>query len=197
VLIVAPLSHLPLRVQLARPLDDDQLYAFCVENRDLRIERSAAGELLITSPTGGETGRRNFALAGQLFAWIEREGGGVGLDSFTGFLLPNGAERSPDLAWLASSRWDALSPEARRKFGPLCPDFVLELRSPSDGLGELQAKMEEYIACGAQLGLLIDPDSKRAYVYRPSQAPQQLDGEGTLSGELVLRGFTLDLSRIY
>lgn len=195
--IFAPRSHLPLRLRLVRALDDDQLFAFCAENRELRIERSAGGEILITSPTGGETGRRSFALTGQLFAWIERGGGGVGFDSSTGFILSNGAERSPDLAWVSQSRWDALTPEQRRKFVPLCPDFVLELRSPSDELSELQAKMDEYLACGAQLGWLIDADAKRVYVYRPGEATLLLEQPSEVGGDPVLHGFSVRLDAIY
>lgn len=195
--IVAPRSHLPLHLRPAHTLDDDQLFEFCADNRELRIERSAEGELVIMSPTGGETGRRGFSLAGQLFAWIERGGGGVGFDSSTGFILPNGAERSPDLAWLAQPRWDALSADQRRKFLPLCPDFVLELRSPSDELSMLQAKMVEYIACGALLGWLIDADARQVYVYQPGEPPLHLDQPSALSGDPVLSGFVLDLARIY
>jgi Uma2 family endonuclease len=166
VAIVTSFRHLPLRVRLAHPLDDDELFELCAANRDLRIERTAEGELVIMPPTGGETGRRNFELIGNFHAWVRRDGTGVGFDSSIGFLLPNGAERSPDLAWLRKERWNTLTEEQRRKFVPLCPDFVVELRSPTDALAEQQAKLEEYIACGAILGWLLDPEERRAHVYR-------------------------------
>ena len=178
-------------------MDDEALYDFCRANGDLRIERTAQGELIIMSPTGGETGRRNFAITGQLAAWVEHVGGGVGFDSSTGFILPNGAERSPDAAWVAQARWDALSSEERTKFVPLCPDFVIELRSSSDTIHDVEAKMSEYIECGARLGWLIDPEGKRICVYRPGGVVEVLDNPAVVSGEGVLPGFELDLARVW
>ncbi len=119
------------------------------------------------------------------------------MDSSTGFILPNGAERSPDGAWISRERWEALTPVQREKFPPLCPDFVLELRSPSDDLAELQAKMREYLGCGARLGWLIDAIARRVYVYQPGAAMQELDGPASVSGDPVLPGFDLDLTRIW
>lgn len=195
--LVTPTDLLPLRVRSARPLDDDALFALCQANRDLKIERTADGELLIMPPTGGETGARNFNLIGQLASWTHRDGTGIGFDSSTGFILPNGAERSPDAAWLSRARWDALSPEQRKKFVPLCPDFVLELRSPSDTLAELQEKMEEWVANGARLGWLIDPSDRRAFVYRPDAAVAELTAPAQLSGDPVLPGFVLELDELW
>lgn len=189
--------HVPLRVRLAEALDNDYLFEFCGANPDLRIERTADGELIIMPPTGGETGRRNFELTVEFGAWVKRDGTGVGFDSSAGFLLPNGAERSPDIAWVRKQRWEALTEVQRRKFPPLCPDFVLELRSPSDELADQHAKLAEYIANGAQLGWLIDPQGKRAYVYRPGRAVEEFAQPESLHGDPELPGLVLDLRSIW
>lgn len=195
--LVARWRHLPMRVRLPTPLRDEELFDLCAANRTLRIERTSDGELIIMAPTGGETGRRNFNLIVQFGAWVQRDGTGVGFDSSTGFLLPNGAERAPDLAWVTKARWEALSVVQRRKFPPLCPDFVLELRSPSDTLAEQRAKLEEYIACGARLGWLVDPEDRRVYVYRPGRPVEIQDGAAELRGDPELPGFVLDLGAIW
>ncbi|MGH7436361.1 MAG: Uma2 family endonuclease [Polyangiaceae bacterium] len=195
--VLAPARHMPMRVRVAGVIGDDELFEICALNRELRIERTKEGELIIMSPTGAETGRRNFALIGQLYAWIARDGRGVGFDSSTGFLLPNGAERSPDVAWVRRERWDALSPEAKRKFAPLCPDFVVDLRSPSEDLADLEAKMQEYVECGANLGWLIDADAKRVAVYRPGRSPETLTAPRSLSGDPELSGLVIDLSEVW
>lgn len=189
-----------MQLRLASPLDDDEFFEFCAANRGLRIERAANGDLLIMAPTGGRTGKRNLSLAAQFGTWVERDGKGVGFDSSTGFILPNGAERSPDAAWVLAERWNALTAEQQEKFVPLCPDFVVELRSPTDNLAELGTKMREYMTCGCRLGWLIDPKSRRVHVYRegPSGAVvEELDHPVELSGEQVLPGFVLDLTRIW
>lgn len=129
--------------------------------------------------------------------WSELDGNGVSFDSSTGFILPSGAERSPDAAWMTLTRWQALGPEARAKFPPVCPDFVVELRSRSDDLAKLRAKMEDYRASGARLGWLIDPVERRVDVYRPEVEVETLDAPATLAGDPVLHGFVLDLSRIW
>jgi Uma2 family endonuclease len=178
-------------------MSDDALYEFCRMNRDLRIERTKEGEIVIMSPTGAETGRRNFELIVAFGSWSRVDGSGIGFDSSTGFLLPNGAERSPDLAWVKRERWDALTEEQRQKFAPLCPDFVIELRSPSDRLDELQAKMVEYVDNGALLGWLIDPEERRVYVYRPERPVECLEAPGQISGEPVLRGLLLEMSSLW
>ena len=178
-------------------LTDDQLYEICLLNRDLRIERTAQGELLIMPPTGWGTGSRNSELNMQLRTWAKRDGTGVASDSSTGFTLPNGAMLSPDAAWVSRSRLATLTREQRVKFLPLCPDFVIELRSPSDSLNAVRAKMEEWTENGAQLGWLIDPLEKRVYVYRPQTEVEVLEGPLTLSGEPLLPGFTLDLKEIW
>lgn len=194
--ILTPLRHLPMRVRLAVALTDEALFEFCRINHDLRIERTPDGELIIMSPTGAETGRRNFRLTTRFGVWVERDGTGVGFDSSTGFLLPNGAERSPDVAWVRAARWQALTPAQREKFAPLCPDFVVELRSPSDSLPDLEAKMTEYLENGASLGWLIDPITHRVHVFRAGAEVQVLDQPASVSGEPLLRGFVLDLDGI-
>ncbi len=190
-------SPLVLHLQPIINLTDDQFFEFCQLNRDLRIERAATGELLIMPPTGTETGGRNFRLNGQLYNWIEQDGTGVGFDSSTGFMLPNGAERSPDAAWVKLERWNALTPKQQKKFAPICPEFVVELRSASDNLEPLKTKMQEYIDNGALLGWLIDRKNRQVYIYRPGVAVECLDNPASVSGESVLPGFVLDLSKIW
>lgn len=148
-------------------------------------------------PTGGRTGRRNFSLTGQLFAWATADGTGVGFDSSTGFRLPNGAERAPDVAWVPRERWDGLSDEEQEKFPPLCPDFVIELLSKSDDLADLRDKMQEYMDNGARLGWLIDPFERRAYVFRSDRPVETLDDPPRLLGDDVLPGFVLDLRSVW
>jgi Uma2 family endonuclease len=192
--IYAFARHFPVRFRPASRLSDDELFELCARNGDLHIERTSEGEVIVMSPTGGDSGRRNFLLIVHLGAWAAQDGTGVGFDSSTGFLLPNGAERAPDASWLRRERWDALTPEQRRKFVPLCPDFVVELRSPSDDLTELQAKMDEYIACGVRLGWLLDVESKRAWVYRPGRPVELVEGAQRLTADPELPGLVLDLS---
>jgi Uma2 family endonuclease len=189
----------PLVLRLAPVIDmtDQQFFELCQLNRDLRIERTSQGDLVIMPPTGGETGRTNFELTVLFGHWVHVDDTGVGFDSSTGFALANGAKRSPDLAWVKRERWETLTPEQRRQFPPLCPDFVLELRSPSDALEQVQAKMQEYLDNGAQLGWLIDPIEKKVYIYRPQTSMACLDNPQTISGDPVLPGFVLELGRIW
>ena len=182
---------------LLRNMSDHEYFVFCQLNPDWRIERTEEGDLIIMPPTGGRTGARNFTLAVQFGQWVEADGTGLGFDSSTGFALPSGAKRSPDLAWIRRARWDALTPGEQEEFPPLCPDFVIELRSPSDDLVTLQAKMQEYMRNGAQLGWLIDPRNKQVYVYATSGDVVRLDDPGELSGEPLLHGFTLDVRRLW
>jgi Uma2 family endonuclease len=189
--LFAPAKLLPLRVRTATRLSDDELFELCVCNRGLRVERTASGELVIMSPTGGETGKRNFRLIVQLGTWAAQDGSGIGFDSSTGFILPNGAERAPDAAWLRRDRWTSLSAADRRKFVPLCPDFVVELRSPSDDLAELQSKIQEYVDCGALLGWLLDVDARHVWIYRPGHAPVFAENANRVSGDPELPGFVL------
>ena len=178
-------------------LSDEQFYQLCLNNRELRFERNHQGDLVIMSPTGGETGNRNLEIGYQLHGWNRRAGLGVTFDSSTGFKLPNGANRSPDAAWLKREKWEALTPEQRRKFVPLCPDFVVELRSPSDELKPLREKMQEYQENGAQLGWLIDRQTRTVEIYRPGQPVEILNNPESLSGETVLPDFVLALAPIW
>ena len=189
----------PLVLRLAPAIDmsDQQFFALCQLNRDLRIERTCQGDLVILPPTGSETGNINFKLTGAFCHWVDADGTGVGFDSSTGFTLPNGAKRSPDLAWVKRSRWEALTKEQREAFAPLCPDFVAELRSPSDALAYVQAKMQEYLDNGAQLGWLIDPIEKKVYVYRPQAPVACLDHPQAVSGDPVLPGFVLEMGNVW
>jgi Uma2 family endonuclease len=189
----------PLVLRLAPVIDmsDEQFFDFCQLNRDLRIERTSQGDLEIMPPTGSETGRMNFELTGVFSLWVHADGSGVGFDSSAGFTLPNGAKRSPDLAWVRRSRWEALTQEQRAGFAPLCPDFVGELRSPSDALEYVQAKMQEYLDNGAQLGWLIDPIEKKVYTYRPQAAVECLDNPQTICGDPVLPGFVFELGKVW
>jgi Uma2 family endonuclease len=178
-------------------LNDDQFFAFCQLNRDWRIERTAEGEFIVMPPTGWKTGNYNIRISAALLAWADQDGAGVATDSSTGFDLPNGATRSPDAAWIMRSRLAALTEEQKAKFLPLCPDFVIELRSPSDNLKTLQDKMQEYIDNGARLGWLIDPADRRVYVYRPGIMTECLENPTTISGDPELPGFVLDLAKIW
>jgi Uma2 family endonuclease len=175
------------------PLTDEQYFQLCLNNRDLRFERNANGDLIIMPPTGGETGNRNIEIAYQLQAWSRQNNLGIAFDSSTGFKLPNGADRSPDASWLTIERWNSLTPQQQQRFIPLCPDFVIELRSPDDSLQSIQEKMAEYVYNGTRLGWLINPQDKQVKVYRPGQEVEVLESPSTLSGEGVLPGFVLEL----
>ncbi|MGH9360392.1 MAG: Uma2 family endonuclease [Thermoanaerobaculia bacterium] len=192
-------TPLPLTVQLEPVLhiSDDELFELSRINRDLRLERTARGELVIMTPTGGLAGGRSAELMFQLAAWARRDGTGVAFESSTGFRLPNGAVRSPDAAWVRRERLALLSPEEKAGFLPLCPDFVVELRSFSDPLPLLQDKLAEYVANGARLGLLIDPDEGRVSVYREEGTVEVLEEPSSVSGDPVLPGFRLELAMIW
>lgn len=179
-------------------MTDEQFFEFCQVNRDLRIERNKLGEISIMAPTGSETGNRNFNLAVQLGVWAEKDGTGICFDSSTGFKLSTGAERSPDASWIKLARWNSLTPEQKTKFAPICPDFVIELRSASDNLKPLKEKMAEYMQePGIQLGWLIDRKHRQIYIYRPGKPVECLENPDTISGELVLPGFILNMSKIW
>jgi Uma2 family endonuclease len=193
-----PEALLPLALNVhSVQLTDEQFCRLCQDNRDLRIELTAQGELIIMPPAGSMTGWRNAKIIHRITAWAEEDGSGLTFDSSTGFSLPNGAKRSPDAAWVRREKWDVLTEDEREGFAPLCPDFVLELRSPKDRLSTLQDKMTEYIANGAQLGWLIDSKAKRVYVYRQGQPAECLENPETLQGDPVLRGFVLDVRDIW
>ncbi len=179
------------------PTSDTEFERFACTYPDLRMERTVNGKVAIMAPAGGGSGHRNLQIGVQLGAWAEQDGTGIAFDSSAGFMLPNGAIRSPDAAWLELARWNALTEDQQEHFLPLCPAFVLELMSPTDSLPETQEKMREYQANGARLGWLLVPRLKRVEVYRPEQPVQILADPDELSGENVLPGFTLNLRRVW
>jgi Uma2 family endonuclease len=175
-----------------------QFTALAAVNRDLQLERTAQGKLIVNPPTDWETGKRNRSLTGQLDRWYEENPNlGEAFDSSTGFTLPNGAIRSPDASWVSRKRWETLTPEDKATFPKVCPDFVVELRSGSDRLKPLQDKMKEYLDNGARLGWLINPQPRQAEIYRQSQKREVLANPTELFGEEVLPGFVLNLDRLW
>lgn len=188
----------PLTLDFSRvlSLSDDVFFRLCESNPNLRIERNAEGELEIMSPSGGRTGNRNIQIVTDLEIWNRQTASGYVFDSSTGFKLPDSAVRAPDAAWVAADRWDGLSEEEKERFPPLCPDFVVELRSPSDWLGKVEQKMDEWIANGCRLAWLIDPARAEATVYRPDGRAETVPFDAVLSGEDVLPGFELSLDKL-
>ena len=183
--------HFPQTLQF----NDDGFFDFCQANPELKFERTKHGEIIIMALTGGRTGAKNMALSAQLWLWNNQHQAGIAFDSSTGFRLPNGAIRSPDAAWIAKERWEALSQGQQEKFPPLCPDFVVELKSEPDPLKAAQEKMGEWLENGCRLGWLLDPQGQKAYVCRPGLAVAEREGfTHPLSGEDVLPGFSLDLA---
>lgn len=176
-------------------LTDEQFFQLCVNNRDLRLEQTAEGELIIMPPTGWKSGNRNARLTQRLGNWTDADGTGVAFDSSTGYIFPNGAKRSPDASWVSRERLEALNPDPTR-FLPMAPDFAVELRSANDELKTLQQKMQEYMNNGVRLGWLIDPQNQRVEIYRIGTEIEVLQSPTSLSGENVLPGFMLDLSQI-
>lgn len=186
----------PLTLNLDKvDLTDAQFYDICQNNRELKFERSPRGELIILSPVGGESGNREADLIIDLGIWNRETGLGYTFSSSTIFKLPNGGDRSPDAAWIVRERWESLTPEQRRKFPPIAPDFVIELRSATDSLEVLHAKMGEYMDAGVQLGWLINPQQQQVEIYRPGQEVEVRNLPTDLSGEEILPGFTLRLAR--
>ena len=179
------------------PMTHEQFYEFCQANQDLRIEHTATGEVIIMPPAFSDTGNRNLKISQQLVNWADQDGTGESFDSSTGFTLPNGATRSPDASWIKLDRWNALTDEQKASFAPICPDFVIELRSSSDTLRNLQAKMQEYIDNGALLGFLIDRKHHTVHLYRPNQIPELLDAPTSVSADPELSGFILNMAKIW
>ncbi|MBD2252270.1 Uma2 family endonuclease [Nostoc parmelioides] len=182
---------------LTLTVSHEQFVQLALANRDLQLERTATGELIVMPPTGSDTGCRNSDINAQLWLWNRQAKLGVVFDSSSGFHLPNGSDRSPDASWIRQDRWDALSIEQQETFAPICPDFVLELRSKNDSIEKLRAKMREYIDNGARLGWLIDRKNRQVEVYRPGQDVEILNHPANLSGENVLSGFVLDLTEVW
>ncbi len=190
-------STIVLRIPPKLQMTDDEFFDFCQINSELRIERNKSGELLIMPPTGSETGNRSGSVFGELYIWAGQDGTGMCFDSSTGFKLSMG-DKSPDASWIKLERWNALSPEQQDKFPPICPDFVVELRSASDNLKPLQEKMQEYMRePGVQLGWLIDRKNRTVYIYRPGLPEECLENPATVSGDPVLPGFVLNMSKIW
>jgi Uma2 family endonuclease len=178
-------------------LTDEQFEHLCADNPEIKFERTPTGELVIMPPTGGETGRGNAKLTSRFVVWNEQYNLGEVFASSTCFKLPGGGDRSPDVSWIEKSRWDSLTPEQQRKFPPICPDFVLELRSPSDSLQMLQRKMQEYLVSGIRLGWLINREDAEVEIYRQGQAVEVLRSPSELSGEEILEGFMLNVEWIW
>lgn len=176
---------------------DQQFSRLCQENPELRLELTAQHELVVMPPTGSKTGLRNAKLIQRLASWAEADGTGLVFDSSTGFTLPNGAKRSPDVSWLRRERWGALTEAQREGFAPVCPDVVVELRSQQDRLSVLQEKMQEYMANGARLGWLIDPLEKRVHIYRPHRSVEIRDDPSALDGESVLPHYVLNVRELW
>lgn len=188
---------LRVRLQPALCPTDDQFYEFCRLNRELRIERGSGGEVAIMPPAGWESARKNARITYQLEAWAMQDGTGTAADSSAGYVLPNGAVRSPDASWVSDARLASVTAEQRSRFLPLCPDFVIELRSPADRLPALQDKMAEYMANGASLGWLIDPSNREVFVYRPGLDVERLDQPESLSGDPLMTGFELRMEDVW
>jgi Uma2 family endonuclease len=196
-LIQSEQTPMTVNFPLIAQMTAEQFYEFCLANRDLRIERTATGEVIIIPPAFSDTGNRNMKIAQQVANWAEQDGTGECFDSSAGFTLPNGATRSPDASWIKSERWNALTEQQKASFAPICPDFVIELKSSSDRLSTLQDKMQEYIDNGAILGFLIDRKVKTVHLYRPQQTPQILENPIEVQGDPELPGFTLKMSKIW
>lgn len=190
-------AFLTIHMNPAVTLTDEQFFDLCQINRELRLERTAKGDIIIMAPAGGETSNRNIGIASQLYIWTRQDGTGAAFDSSAGFKLPNGAERSPDAAWVSHKRLAQLTPAQKKKFIPLCPDFVVELMSPTDSLGATKAKMAEYIENGARLGWLIYADARKIYAYRPGTPIEELKDISEISADPELPGFVLDLQDIW
>ncbi|MEO6863506.1 MAG: Uma2 family endonuclease [Microcoleus sp.] len=191
------MTALALNLNSLIKLTSEQFYQLCEDNPDLQLERNANGELIVMPPTGGETGKSNSKFNLQIGLWNEQTELGEAFDSSTGYTLPNGANRSPDASWVEKSRWSALTPEQREKFIPLCPDFAVEILSPTDSLKKTQEKMQEYMDNGCRLGWLINRKKREIEIYRPGQDVEVLQSPLTLSGENVLPGFVLYLQKIW
>lgn len=188
----------PLKINFGSfKLTNEQFFQLCQDNRDLRLERNSSGDVVIMPPTGGETGNKNLKIIQQLGMWTDKDGTGIAFDSSTGFKLPNGAERSPDASWIPLEKWQNLTSEERQKFPPICPDFVIELRSKTDSLKSLQEKMKEYMENGTRLGWLINWKNTQVEIYRRGQEVEILDHPNILSGEKVLPNFILNLESIW
>ncbi|HLP90985.1 MAG TPA: Uma2 family endonuclease [Nostocaceae cyanobacterium] len=188
----------PLVLKIPPSMTDEQFFDFCQLNRDLRIERNQFGEISIMSPIGSESGNKEGRIIQQLMNWTDEDGTGIAFSSSAGFTLSTGAERSPDASWIKLERWNSLTKEQQIKFAPICPDFVIELMSPSDNLEALKNKMLEYMQePGIQLGWLINRKNQQVYIYRPGQPVEVLNHPDRVSADPFLPGFVLNMSKIW
>ena len=187
----------PFRFRPETPMSDEDLMRFCAANDIMRVEREVDGEILVMSPAGNRTGRRNAAIVSALDTWAQMDGRGYVFDSSTGFTLPDGSMRSPDAAWVEATRWNALTKVEQNRFSPICPDFLIELRSQTDDLAQLEAKMVRWLSNGAKLAWLIDPERQVVAVYRPDHHPELLNQPTILEGSGVVAGFKLAMARIW
>ena len=178
-------------------ISDSDFEHLCASNPELKLETDGSGNLIVMSPTGSESGKRNLNLAFQIELWNRQSQLGITFDSSTGFKLSNGATRSPDVSWIKIARWDSLTAKQKRGFAPIDPDFVIELMSPTDDLLVIQQKMTEYMNCDIKLGWLINPDEKQVEIYRQGQDKEILNNPSNLSGETVLPNLIVDLSDIF
>jgi Uma2 family endonuclease len=195
--VALPEIDQPVRLRFERPMTDEELMRFCAANEMVRVERDANGELILMSPAGGGAASRNSEITYQLVKWARETNSGNTFDSSAGFRLPDGSMRSPDAAWIAWPRWNALSEKHKEEFPPICPEFVIELRSPSDRLPELQAKMRLWIANGAEVAWLVDPSRKAVEVYRPGREAEVVEGGSAVEGDGPIAGFVLELGRVW
>ena len=191
------MNSLTISLQSVIELSDEQFFQLCRNNNDLRFERNSQGDITIMAPAGSETSARNSDVNADLVFWNRRTKLGIVFDSSGGFKLPNGSDRSPDASWIIKERWEALTLEERSRFAPICPDFGMELMSPSDSLKTLQTKMQEYMDNGARLGWLINRRDREVEVYRIGLSKEILKSPQSLSGEDVLPAFVLDMTAIW
>ena len=189
--------ELPVRLSFERPMTDDELMRFCAVNDVLRVEREPNGEILVMTPANSKTSKMNMRISRLLDQWAEEDGRGVAFDSSGGFILPDGSMRNPDAAWIERSRWEGLTDAQQSSFAPVCPDFVIELCSPSDKLPAAQAKMEQWIANGAEIGWLIDPIDKAVTIYRPGAEPEHHANPTSVQGTGPIAGFELVMARVW
>ncbi|GAA4453271.1 Uma2 family endonuclease [Nibrella saemangeumensis] len=187
-------------LQIPRRIDvfsDEELYAFCQANPDLRIERDENGQIIIMPPTGLESSRRNMSLGSSVWQWNHRKKAGVVTDSNGGYTLPDTSMRAPDVGFVSNERLATVPPDDLKKFARVCPDFVIELRSESDTLIDLQRKMEKWLQNGVRLAWLIDPETEQTHIYRPGKEPEMRSFAEALSGEGVLEGFELNVKEVF
>jgi Uma2 family endonuclease len=189
--------ELPIRISQGRPVTDEELMRLCAENNDLRVEREPNGEILVMTPANSRTSKMNLRIGRLLDEWAEADGRGIATGPDGGYTLPDSSMRVPDAAWVSNQRWHALSDKDQGRFAPLCPNFVIELRSPSDKIADLRAKMAQWIANGAEVAWLIDPIEKAVTIYRPGDQPEHLAQPTSVQGTGPIAGFELVMARLW